>query len=69
MPWERFNDDTIRDDIAVVVPGCDDYNRVRAPDGFQLPHAPGIRANSPPAQAKPASLSTRWNGFLCHPGD
>ena len=40
VPWERFNDDTIRDDIAVVVPGCDDYNRVRAPDGFQLPHAP-----------------------------
>ncbi|PXW98234.1 FdhF/YdeP family oxidoreductase [Mycolicibacterium moriokaense] len=43
VPWEQFNDDydTIRDAIAAVVPGCDDYNRrVRAPDGFQLPHGP-----------------------------
>lgn len=43
VPWERFNDDydTIRDAIAAVVPGCQDYNaRVRQPDGFQLPHPP-----------------------------
>ena len=43
VPWERFADDydTIRDAIAAVVPGCDDYNRkVRRPDGFQLPHPP-----------------------------
>lgn len=43
VPWERFNDDydTIRDAIAAVVPGCEDYNaRVRQPDGFQLPHPP-----------------------------
>lgn len=43
VPWERFNDDydTIRDAIAAVVPGCADYNvKVRAPDGFQLPHGP-----------------------------
>jgi anaerobic selenocysteine-containing dehydrogenase len=43
VPWERFNSDydTIRDAIAAVVPGCDDYNRkVRQPDGFQLPHPP-----------------------------
>jgi molybdopterin-dependent oxidoreductase alpha subunit len=43
VPWETFNDDydTIRDAIAAVVPGCDDYNaKVRAPDGFQLPHGP-----------------------------
>ncbi len=43
VPWERFADDydTIRDAIASVVPGCDDYNRkVRQPDGFQLPHPP-----------------------------
>ncbi len=33
VPWETFNADydTIRDAIATVVPGCDDYNRrVRA---------------------------------------
>jgi molybdopterin-dependent oxidoreductase alpha subunit len=43
VPWERFVDDydRIRDAIAAVVPGCADYNtRVRAPDGFQLPHPP-----------------------------
>lgn len=43
VPWETFNADydTIRDAIAAVVPGCDDYNRrVREPDGFQLPHPP-----------------------------
>src|SRR5215212_6453130 len=43
VPWEQFNNnyDTIRDAIAAVVPGCEDYNRkVRQPDGFQLPHGP-----------------------------
>jgi molybdopterin-dependent oxidoreductase alpha subunit len=43
VPWESFTDDydRIRDAIADVVPGCQDYNtRVRRPDGFQLPHPP-----------------------------
>lgn len=43
VPWEQFNADYdgIRDAIADVVPGCEDYNRkVRQPDGFQLPHPP-----------------------------
>lgn len=43
VPWEELVDDydRIRDAIADVVPGCTDYNaRVRAPDGFQLPHPP-----------------------------
>lgn len=43
VPWESFaaDYDTVRDAIAAVVPGCADYNRkVRAPDGFQLPHPP-----------------------------
>ncbi|TMS53452.1 FdhF/YdeP family oxidoreductase [Mycobacterium sp. DBP42] len=43
VPWEQFNADydRIRDAIADVVPGCEDYNRkVRLPDGFQLPHPP-----------------------------
>ena len=43
VPWATFNGDydTIRDAIAAVVPGFTDYNhRVRAPDGFQLPHPP-----------------------------
>ncbi|MEM6110310.1 FdhF/YdeP family oxidoreductase [Mycobacterium sp. 050272] len=43
VPWERFIEsyERVRDAIAAVVPGCADYNRrVRAPDGFQLPHPP-----------------------------
>jgi molybdopterin-dependent oxidoreductase alpha subunit len=33
--------DRIREHIAHVVPGCDDYNsRVRSRNGFQLPHGP-----------------------------
>lgn len=43
VPWERFTADydAIRDEIAAVIPGCEDYNRrVRAPDGFVLPHPP-----------------------------
>ena len=43
VPWREFEADydKIRDRIARVVPGCEDYNtRVRQPDGFVLPHPP-----------------------------
>jgi molybdopterin-dependent oxidoreductase alpha subunit len=43
VPWREFEGDydRIRERIARVVPGCEDYNtRVRRPDGFVLPHAP-----------------------------
>ncbi|MER5961780.1 FdhF/YdeP family oxidoreductase [Streptomyces sp. NPDC002057] len=43
-PWERFEEDysTIRDRIARVVPGFEDFNaRLAAdPGGFRLPHGP-----------------------------
>lgn len=41
-PWREFakDYDKIRDKIAEVVAGCERYNeRVRAPDGFQLPNS------------------------------
>ncbi|GHJ26493.1 formate dehydrogenase subunit alpha [Streptomyces hygroscopicus subsp. sporocinereus] len=41
IPWERFEADydTIRDRIARVIPGFEDYNaRVRRPGGFRLPN-------------------------------
>jgi anaerobic selenocysteine-containing dehydrogenase len=41
VPWLELaaNYDQIRDRIAMVVPGFTDFNeRVRAPDGFQLPN-------------------------------
>ncbi|UQS23387.1 FdhF/YdeP family oxidoreductase [Amycolatopsis thermalba] len=43
VPWRDFEGDydLIRDRIAAVVPGCEDYNaKVRQPDGFVLPHPP-----------------------------
>lgn len=55
VPWEQFTSDydTIRDAIAAVVPGCDDYNRkVRAPDGFQLPHPPRDSREFPTSTGK-----------------
>jgi molybdopterin-dependent oxidoreductase alpha subunit len=55
VPWERFNDDydAIRDAIADVVPGCEDYNRkVRQPDGFQLPHGPRDAREFPTSTGK-----------------
>ncbi|EWC61932.1 putative formate dehydrogenase oxidoreductase protein [Actinokineospora spheciospongiae] len=43
VPWAELagDYDLIREHIARVVPGCEDYNaRVRLPDGFVLPNAP-----------------------------
>ncbi|MEV6103366.1 FdhF/YdeP family oxidoreductase [Streptomyces sp. NPDC051940] len=42
-PWEEFERDyaTIRDRIARVVPGFEDFNaKIARPGGFTLPHAP-----------------------------
>ncbi|OQZ90820.1 hypothetical protein BST11_11560 [Mycobacterium alsense] len=62
VPWESFaaDYDTVRDAIAAVVPGCADYNRkVRAPDGFQLPH--------PPRDAREFHTSTGKANFAINP--
>ena len=65
VPWERFaaDYDRIRDEIAAVVPGCADYNRrVRAPDGFSLPHPPRDTRQFPTATGKAnfATSPLRW---------
>lgn len=65
VPWERFaaDYDSVRDEIAAVVPGCDDYNRrVRQPDGFQLPHPPRDAREFPTATGKAnfASYPLQW---------
>jgi molybdopterin-dependent oxidoreductase alpha subunit len=65
VPWERFaaDYDSVRDEIAAVVPGCDDYNRrVRQPDGFQLPHPPRDAREFPTATGKAnfASYALQW---------
>ena len=65
VPWERFarDYDTIRDEIAAVVPGFADFNhRVRQPDGFQLPHPPRDAREFPTATGKAnfASYPLHW---------
>jgi molybdopterin-dependent oxidoreductase alpha subunit len=43
VPWQRYADDyrAIREQIAAVVPGFDDFEtRATAPGGFVLPHPP-----------------------------
>ncbi|WEO98050.1 FdhF/YdeP family oxidoreductase [Streptomyces sp. FXJ1.172] len=55
VPWEEFEKDyaTIRDRIARVVPGFQDFNaRVAHPGGFALPHAPRDERRFPTATGK-----------------
>src|SRR6185503_1488732 len=46
VDWTKYesNYDFIRDDIAKVIHGCEDYNkRIREPGGFYLPNSPRER--------------------------
>ncbi|MBD9732259.1 FdhF/YdeP family oxidoreductase [Streptomyces sp. H28] len=55
VPWEEFEKDyaTIRDRIARVVPGFEDFNaRVAHPGGFALPHAPRDERRFPTATGR-----------------
>ncbi|WP_431044977.1 FdhF/YdeP family oxidoreductase [Streptomyces sp. P1-3] len=54
-PWEEFERDygRIRDRIARVVPGFEDFNaKVARPGGFALPHAPRDERRFPTATGK-----------------
>ncbi|OKJ07511.1 FdhF/YdeP family oxidoreductase [Kitasatospora sp. CB01950] len=54
-PWEDFarDYDLVRDRIARVIPGFDDFNaKVRRPGGFALPHAPRDSRTFPTATGK-----------------
>ncbi|MHC5262320.1 FdhF/YdeP family oxidoreductase [Streptomyces sp. UC4497] len=54
-PWEEFEKDyaTIRDRIARVVPGFEDFNKkVADPNGFALPHAPRDERRFPTTTGK-----------------
>ncbi|MGW7449402.1 FdhF/YdeP family oxidoreductase [Kitasatospora sp. NPDC054795] len=55
VPWEDFaaDYDTLRDRIARVVPGFEDYNeKVRRPGGFTLPHGPRDTRTFPTATGR-----------------
>jgi molybdopterin-dependent oxidoreductase alpha subunit len=71
VPWEKFNDDydQIRDAIAAVVPGCDDYNtQVRQPDGFQLPNGPRDSREFPTTTGKANFAVTPLEWVAIPPG-
>ncbi|SHL94465.1 FdhF/YdeP family oxidoreductase [Streptomyces yunnanensis] len=54
-PWQAFEKDyaTIRDRIARVIPGFEDFNaKVARPGGFALPHAPRDSRSFPTATGK-----------------
>ncbi|WP_433571054.1 FdhF/YdeP family oxidoreductase [Streptomyces sp. CA-251247] len=54
-PWEEFEKDygTIRDRIARVVPGFEDFNtKIARPGGFTLPHAPRDERRFPTATGR-----------------
>ncbi len=54
-PWEEFERDyaAIRDRIAHVIPGFEDFNtKVARPEGFALPHAPRDSRSFPTATGK-----------------
>ncbi|PBC81812.1 MULTISPECIES: FdhF/YdeP family oxidoreductase [unclassified Streptomyces] len=54
-PWEEFEKDyaTIRDRIARVIPGFEDFNtKIARPGGFALPHAPRDSRSFPTATGK-----------------
>ncbi|MGW6455681.1 FdhF/YdeP family oxidoreductase [Streptomyces sp. NPDC055078] len=54
-PWEEFEKDygTIRDRIARVIPGFEDFNaKIARPGGFSLPHAPRDERRFPTATGK-----------------
>ncbi|WP_042365164.1 FdhF/YdeP family oxidoreductase [Streptacidiphilus neutrinimicus] len=55
VPWEDFNASysNIRDRIARVIPGFEDYNaKIKAPGGFALPHGPRDKRAFPTATGK-----------------
>ena len=55
VPWEDFAADyrTLRDRIARVVPGFEDFNeKIRKPGGFALPHGPRDTRAFPTATGK-----------------
>ncbi len=55
IPWQAFENDyaTIRERIAEVIPGFEDFNvRIAAPGGFVLPHPPRDERSFPTATGK-----------------
>jgi anaerobic selenocysteine-containing dehydrogenase len=71
IPWAEFADDydAIRDRIARVVPGFEDFNqRVRRAGGFPLPHGPRDSRTFPTATGKALFSVNRLSAATAPPG-
>ncbi|MFC8733075.1 FdhF/YdeP family oxidoreductase [Luteimicrobium sp. NPDC057192] len=69
--WEAFERDydVIRDHIAAVVPGCDDYNaKIRQENGFVLPHGPRDSRTFPTSDGKAHLTVNALEHVACPPG-
>ena len=61
--------DRVREHIAAVIPGFDDFNaRVRRPGGFALPNPPATARRSRQRPAGPGSRSTSSSPIVVPPG-
>jgi formate dehydrogenase major subunit len=71
VDWEAFERDydVIRDHIADVVPGCDDYNaKIRRESGFVLPHGPRDSRTFPTSDGKAHLTVNALEHVECPPG-
>ncbi|MFI2103182.1 FdhF/YdeP family oxidoreductase [Isoptericola sp. NPDC019693] len=61
--------DVIREHIARVVPGCEDYNaKLRRPNGFRLPHGPRDSRTFPTADGRAHLTVNELAPVECPPG-
>jgi formate dehydrogenase major subunit len=71
VDWEAFERsyDAIRDHIASVVPGCEDYNaKIRRESGFVLPHGPRDSRTFPTSDGKAHLTVNELEHVECPPG-
>jgi len=71
VDWEAFERDydVVRDHIAAVVPGCEDYNaKIRRESGFVLPHGPRDSRTFPTSDGKAHLTVNALEHVACPPG-
>jgi len=71
VDWAAFERDydVVRDHIAAVVPGCDDYNaKIRQESGFVLPHGPRDSRTFPTSDGKAHLTVNALEHVACPPG-
>jgi formate dehydrogenase major subunit len=72
VPWATFRDDydIVRDRVAVVIPGFENFNdRIRVPGGFSLPHPPRDERRFPTSDGKAQFSRTNVVTTALAPGE